>query len=180
MEFPMKDSFALYAPAGSDVFIDRLNSVEKFSVPFTFEEIEGDFVVSALITPEFHAFYDSGSILVMESQQRWIKLEFENTDLGYPSIVAVVTDGSSDVCNGERLTEKGSVYLQIIRKGNHWFLHYSIDGESWKMVRYFELSMQKKVKAGFAAQSPIGNGTHVTFEEVFLGRKAILDFRKGE
>ena len=30
----------------------------------------------------------------MENSSRWIKLEFEKTDLGYPSIVSVVTDGA--------------------------------------------------------------------------------------
>jgi len=66
----------------------------------------------------------------------------------------VVTNGFSDDCNGERITDN-KIYLQVVRKADNWCLHYAKDKSKWKMVRYFNYALNKELKVGISAQSPL-------------------------
>jgi regulation of enolase protein 1 (concanavalin A-like superfamily) len=167
------------ALAKTDYFVDLRNNINKHDAPFLYQEITGDFVAVVCVKPQFHDLYDAGGLFVYEDNSHWIKLEFENTDLGYPSIVSVITNGTSDDSNGEKMLGIEKVYLQVIRRNDYWVLHYSLDRKEWKMVRYFRLSMGNTVKVGMEAQSPIGNGTKVVFTDFEVGNKEIINIRKG-
>jgi regulation of enolase protein 1 (concanavalin A-like superfamily) len=91
----------------------------------------------------------------------------------------VVTDGDSDDCNGERMDSVEWVYLQIVRRGDHWGLHHSSDGKKWRMARFFCLALSPTVKVGLEAQSPLGKGTMARFSHLFLGDKEIQRLRQG-
>jgi regulation of enolase protein 1 (concanavalin A-like superfamily) len=132
------------------------------------------------VRPEFKKHYDAGGLFIFDTIKKWIKLEFEMTDLGYPSVVSVVTDGTSDDCNGERLDKYQEIYLQIIRYGDYWWLHYSNDGKKWNMHRYFRLKMKEELKVGIEAQSPIGKGTRVVFTNYKISENRIMNMRKGK
>lgn len=174
------DTIELTAPEKSDFLFDELNFTENNNSPFYYDFQEDDFVFRAKIRPDFKAFYDAGGLFICDTKTRWIKLEFEKTDLGHPSVVSVVTDNkTSDCCNGESFESAKEVHLQIVRKGDHFYLHYSTDGENWKMVRYFKLIMPRRIKVGFVAQSPIGNGCTVLFSHISLSKNTLLDPRKG-
>lgn len=162
-----KSKVVLIAPAKTDFFIDMCSDNRSANAPFYYLEREGDFILRARLKSEFSSTYDAGSLFIYGAEDRWIKFAFELTDLGYSSVVAVKTEGVSDDSNGERI-EEDELYLQVVRQGNNWCLHYSVDGKSWKMVRQFRLEMDSAVKAGFSAQSPVGEGTKVVFSEIEL------------
>ena len=170
----------LVAPAISDFFIDERKAIEKNDAPFYYEKRKGDFSMRVAVRPEFKKNYDAGGLFVYDSAKRWIKLEFEKTDLGHPSVVSVVTDATSDDCNGEALPGQDEVFLQIVRSGPYWALHYSLDGKIWKMVRYFKLTMKDEVRVGIEAQSPVGKGCRVSFRDLRISDKAVKDMRKGK
>jgi regulation of enolase protein 1 (concanavalin A-like superfamily) len=174
-----KGEIEILAPGNTDFFIDAMSGLEKGDAPFHFERRRGDFAMSAKVRPEFTKKYDAGALFVYDSGRKWIKLAFELTDLGHPSVVSVVTDKDSDDCNGESLEGKEEVSLQIARKGDHWALHYSIDGRKWKMVRYFRLKMKDEVRVGLEAQSPVGRGCKATFRGFKVVQGEIKDMRKG-
>ncbi|MCB0060531.1 MAG: DUF1349 domain-containing protein [Caldilineaceae bacterium] len=171
--------FEIHADAQTDFFIDRLNNVAKHNAPFAYTEVTGDFVFSACVEPTFAETYDAGGLFVYADDAHWIKLEFERTDLGYPSIVSVVTDGASDDCNGEMMADVTQVFLQIIRRGDHWALHHSTDDTNWKMARYFRFPLPETVRVGLEAQSPLGKGATARFSHVKLQRREVVDLRKG-
>jgi uncharacterized protein len=173
------ESIEIVAPEKSDFFIDELHSMERNNAPFYYETVDGDFVMSARVKPGFNKNYDAGGLFIYDAAKRWIKLEFEKTDLGYPSVVSVVTNGTSDDCNGENLYKSDSVFLQIARNGEYWALHYSLNGKKWSMVRYFKLKMKQAVKVGLEAQSPIGKYCKVEFSEIKMEKRTISDMRKG-
>jgi regulation of enolase protein 1 (concanavalin A-like superfamily) len=58
--------------------------------------------------------------------------------------------------------------------------YYSSDKEDWQLVRLFKNDYPVELWVGLSAQSPIGNGTSVTFEECSLTQSSIKDFRMGE
>lgn len=169
----------MIAPAKCDFFIDARTGVEKADAPFCYEETVGEFTARVRVRPNFCKTYDAGGILVFDSARRWIKLAFELTDLGYPSVVSVITDGSSDDANSERMNDVEELWLQVLRSGDHWALHHSLDGRKWKMARYFRLKMKPKVKVGLEAQSPVGKGCSVAFGGWKLGPFSANDMRKG-
>jgi uncharacterized protein len=175
-----KDIIEIIAPKKSDFFIDELSKVERNDAPFYYEKRKGDFVLKAKIRPEFKKTYDAGGLFVYDSNKKWIKLEFEKTDLGYPSVVSVITNNTSDDSNGEKLEEYEEIELQIVRKGDYWALHYSIDGKKWKMVRYFKLKMKEELKIGLESQSPIGNGCKVIFSKIKISENDVKNMRKGK
>ena len=174
-----KDTIEIVAPAESDFFIDPDSGKAKADAPFYYEKATGDFTARVLVGPAFKKKYDAGGLFVYDSTSKWIKLEFEMTDLGHPSVVSVVTNGSSDDANGERLEDIGGLRLQIARRGDLWALHYSLDGRKWKMVRYFRLKMRTTLRVGLEAQSPVGRGCTVTFRGYSLVAGAPTDMRKG-
>jgi len=167
------------AEAQTDFFIDTSAGIAKNNAPFACTEVSGDFVISACIEPDFRTVYDAGGIFVYENDTRWIKHEFEMTDLGYQSIVSVITDGASDDSNGEKMEGVQKVYLQVVRKGDYWALHHSLDGKEWKMARYFRMEMPGTLKVGFEAQSPVGGGTTVRFSDIISRPGSVVHMRKG-
>lgn len=167
------------SPGGTDHFIDPAGAYRKDDAPFYCLSVAGDFTFRCQITPEFTATYDAGGILVRDTDECWIKLAFEKTDLGTASVVSVVTDKTSDDCNGETV-DGPAVWLQVSRKGNLWAMHYSVTGRDWRMVRYCALPMGREVSLGLMTQSPAGNGCTVTFAGVELLHVAVENMRTGK
>jgi len=175
-----KAGIEIVAPGKCDFFVDQRTGVEKADAPFYYEKRSGDFVARARVRPTFKKTYDAGGLFVLDSEKKWIKLEFEMTDLGYPSVVSVITDGSSDDANGEKMEGVEELWLQVVRSGDYWALHYSVDGKKWKMVRYFRLKMKSTVRVGLEAQSPLGSGCSVAFGGFKLVEGGVKDLRKGK
>jgi len=90
----------------------------------------------------------------------------------------VVTEESSDDSNGEKIDNE-FIWIRIIRKGEYWAVHYSENGENWKMVRYFSLKMNKAIKVGIIAQSPIGKGCRVKFKNFEILENNYSNIRNG-
>jgi uncharacterized protein len=172
------DYIKIIAKEKTDFFIDGLNNYKKANAPFYYEEVDWNFELKICITPEFLKTYDAGGILVLENENKWIKAAFELTDLGYKSVVTVVTNEYSDDCNGEKIENK-SIWIRIIRKDNYWAIHYSSDGIIWKMARYFSLNMEKKVSIGIIAQSPVGDGCVVNFKNLEIKENKYNNIRNG-
>jgi uncharacterized protein len=160
----------------TNYFIDISSGYKKTNAPFYYTYIEDDFTIRSKISPEFLNDCDAGCLLIYESDEKWIKLAFEKTNFGCTSIVSVVTDGKSDDSNGERINQE-AVWLQIMRKGHNWALHYSIDESEWYMVRLFQLEFAKGLKIGISAQSPCGNHCKVKFQKPQISTSTFKDMR---
>ena len=116
--------------------------------------------------------------MVRHDETHWAKICFEATDFGTHAAVSVVTNGVSDDANGADL-EIESLWLQIVRQDDLFGLHYSLDGESWRMVRYFALPVPSKVKVGIVAQSPVGPGTTIDFFCFSVEPRRVSNMRAG-
>ena len=165
----------------TDFFEDPLSDFSVSNAPVLYNEISGNFTFSCHISPKFGTTYDAGALIVYAGPENWIKLAFENTDLGYPSAVCVVTSGKSDDCNGERI-ETASVFLKISRKGDVFGTFFSENGKKWKMVRLFTCPVGEveTVRLGLSAQSPLGSLCEVRFDSFRFSQRPVDNFRKGE
>ncbi len=172
------DGLRIYAPSHTDLFVDPLEIGSTDSAPFMWVEMSGDFVARLHVQPGFQADYDAGGLLARQDGEHWIKLAYENTDLGNPAIVSVVTNGVSDDANGADLNAR-SVWLQLARVGDVFALHYAVDGTTWRMARLCRLPMQPSVKVGAIAQSPRGVGCAVDWLALAIESRTLTRPRDG-
>lgn len=187
-------SWRLDEPAGavtttaaprSDIFVDpgddstlnaesMLNAATLLGVPPA-----GDFQLSARVTVDFAATYDAGVLLLWVDERRWGKLCFEYSPAGEPMIVSVVCRGVADDANAFVVPGR-IVWLRVSRIGRAYAYHASLDGETWQMIRFFVLDDgTARDRIGFEAQSPTGEGCHVTFDGIRFVPERLADLRDG-
>lgn len=179
IETVTENSLKMVALPQSDYFVNPENGEVTATGAFYYKEIIGDFVLRATISPDFQGTYDAGCLFFMEDQTHWGKHCFEETDIGTQSVVSVVTNGLSDDANGVNI-EGGKVHLQMVRKGDLFGFHYSYDGKNYLMARFFSMKCEPKLKVGLVAQSPLGKGISVLFEEISLLEHTVENVRSGE
>src|SRR5579859_5038595 len=144
----------------------------------------GDFTLAARVRVDFGATYDAGALLLHAGERVWAKLCFELSPQRRPTVVTVVTRGTSDDGNSFDVTGR-TVWLRVTRCGAAWAFHSSADGQWWQLVRYFSLGSDvsaaaaNAVKVGFLAQSPTGQGCTATFERIAFRPGAPSDLRDG-
>jgi hypothetical protein len=168
----------VYAPARSDYFQNPSGDTPRDFGPFLWLPVAGDFVAQVHVRPTFAATYDSGVLMVRHDARLWAKLCFEATDFGTHAAVSVVTNGVSDDANGVDLPTP-DLWLQIVRAGDLFAMHYAADGVAWRMVRYFRLPVPPTVQVGLVAQSPVGEGTTVDFLHFTVEQRRVGNMRAG-
>ena len=174
-----KNNFFVKATPRSDFFCNPVDGAIISNAPFLYTEIEGDFLISVRVKPAFVSTYDACSVFICSDEKHWIKTAFEYTDLGFPSVVTVVTDNYSDDANGVEITED-SVYLQVVRKGDVFACHYSKDGILFKMARLSRLPVPAALKVGVSAQSPTGEGNFMEFSDLKITKTLPEDIRQSK
>lgn len=170
------DAITVTAPARTNSFSDPGSGREEFNAPVVSLDASGDFAFSARVAVDLRQTYDAAGLFAAIGDRRWFKGVLEFTDLGHPAIVSVVTDGVSDDANGERWDEP-AVWLQVVRRGNLWCVHFSVDGETWRMTRYFGLNAPAQVQVGLTVQSPLGEGCRVRYDNLRFGPNPYRDVR---
>lgn len=178
------DRLTAIAPARTDLFVDpsgtsgvaaesMLNAVTALGDPGA-----GDVVLSARVSVGFRDTFDAGVLLVWVDELHWAKLCFERSPAGERMVVSVVTRGTSDDANGE-VVDGDSVWLRVSRVGRMFAFHASTDGRSWWFTRAFTLDTDEPARLGFEAQSPVGDGCEVAFDQLRFERRTLGDLRDG-
>lgn len=174
---------AIVAPARTDWFnnpvpADGVMPAPVFNAPFFYTEVSGDFVFRAKVRPNHRYTYDACSLMVIRDEYMWAKAAFEASDFGTKAAVCVVTNQVSDDANGCNI-DQDEAWLQIVRMGDVFCVHYSLDGKRFDMVRLFYLPDGVRVKVGFEVQSPAGEGGLRLFSEVTLEKRTVKNLRAG-
>jgi hypothetical protein len=179
------DTVTAAAAPHSDIFIDpgtgnqlnaesMLNAATLLGVP-----PDGDFQFSARVTVAFASTYDAGVLLLWFDDRHWGKLCFEYSPDGEPMIVSVVTRGVSDDANAF-VVSGATVWLRVCRIDHAYAYHASMDGKTWRMVRFFTIGgFSTPAAIGLEAQSPTGDGCVVTFDEIRFTGERLADLRDG-
>ncbi len=170
---------SITAPGDTDLFTDPAGNTLKDNAPRLAFPADAQFTLSARVSVEaFVSTFDAGVLTVWSDAERWGKLCFEYSPQGQPMVVSVVTNGVSDDCNHVPVTQD-FVYMRISRMDPAIAFHYSLDGKTWHMVRYFALSGAQTFAVGFSAQSPTGGGATAHFSEIRYTTQPIADLRSG-
>lgn len=172
------NSILMEAGKGTDLFNSPSETFKCQEFPYYYLNIKGDFIFRCIVSVDFRALYDLGGLIVYENENKWIKFAYENSDVGCPAIVSVVTDKYSDDCNGAEIS--GNVWMQISRKKDVFALHYSKDKVNWILARIFYMNMKEEVKVGVSAQCPLGESCTASFKEIEVLDNNYENVRKSE
>jgi regulation of enolase protein 1 (concanavalin A-like superfamily) len=176
------DGASIHASAKTDLFFHPNGLSRQDNVPIAaFETVAPIISVVARVTVDFVDTYDAGALFIRTSYDQWAKLAFERSPQANPTIVSVVTRGTSDDCDGAGMPAK-QVWLRVYLQDRTAAFHYSKDGLLWNFHRTFSLERLSgdPVTIGILVQSPIGQGCHARFENLHIAYDAITDFRSGE
>ncbi len=175
-----KGNLTIIAGDHSDWFNDPGSEEVKNTAPIAlFTPPARSFLLSALVTVDFHSTFDAGVLHVRADDEHWAKLCFEYSPDGKPMVVSVVTRGRSDDCNSVTI-DGNKVYLRVAVTPKTIGFHYSTDGANWHFVRYFTLGKMGSVQVGFSAQSPMGSQCQVLFSNIEYRSGTLKDYRNGE
>jgi regulation of enolase protein 1 (concanavalin A-like superfamily) len=173
-------ALSMTAGAATDWFSDPAGTSKKENAPvLLFTPPDRRFVLRAKVGVDFTSTFDAGALHVQARDDLWAKLCFEFSPQRQGTVVSVVTRGVSDDCNSDPVKGR-EVYLRIARDTQTFAFHYSRDGFSWRLVRYFTLGDVPALDVGFSAQSPLGLGCTAVFSEVMYRAGALDDIRSGE
>ncbi|GAB1619891.1 DUF1349 domain-containing protein [Pseudomonas sp. NGC7] len=175
------EELTLRAAAGTDWFHHPAGEIKRTNVISTYREVHDQvFTLSTKVSVGFNSAFDAGAIFVQVDDDNWAKLAFELSGAGDPTVVSVVTRGTSDDADGPSI-EGSSVWLRMHCDGHSLAMHFSVDGLYWRFLRWLSIPglEQRPLKVGFGIQAPTGAGCSAKFDSLGWSHEPILDFRDG-
>jgi len=174
------DHLVLKSEAKSDNFNDPDGKLSNSTAPVLLSKVDNTkpFTLTAKVTPVFIETYDAGAMYVYLNKNSWVKFAFERDERKKTRIVTVRTLETSDD-NNHDVVDSTSVFMKISSDTKTIGYYYSVDKSHWQLVRLYRNDYPPEIHLGLSSQSPIGNGTTVTFEECILTQTSISDFRMG-
>lgn len=171
----------LTSEAKRDNFRDPNGKLSSNTAPVLLTEVDNKrpFTFTARVTPTFVETYDAGALYLWVKDDVWLKMAFEMDERRRTRMVTVRTTGTSDDNNHDVVTAP-SVHMKISSDAQTVGFYYSLDERSWQLIRLFRNDYPDKLWLGVSAQSPVGNGASVTFENVALTQTSVADFRLGK
>jgi len=166
------------APAKTDLFCAP-HGAAVHSAPMLGVRMTGDCRLRAQVSFTRAGNYDGAGLILYADDTHWIKICMEATDFGRIAIANVATNGVSDDANGPNIT-RDAVWLMMVRKGDVFSLHYSLDGDRYEMVRICSLPLPGDVTAALIAQAPVGAGGPRSFSDIRFESVTVKDIRRGE
>jgi uncharacterized protein len=175
--------FTITAGSRTDLFTNPADGKAQDNAPAAlFTPPDGDFMFSANAKVTFASTFDAGTLHIRLDENHWAKLCLEFSPQRQPMIVSVVTRTISDDCNSATINND-SAYLRLLRQGNVFAFHYSLDSQHWNFVRFFSLGPDvdpKRIQVGLSAQSPMGESCTVLFTDIHCTTGTVADLRSGE
>jgi len=169
------------AAAKTDWFFPPDGSTRLTNVPYLGLLVaEPVFHFSAKVEVSFKSPYDGAALFVRTHDDQWGKIAFEYSPQANPTIVSVVTRGTSDDSDGPQ-PSTNTVFLRAYRHHSTFAFHFSEDGKYWKFLRWFSLSQNepREVELGIGCQSPTGAGCSAVVSDFRYVASAIPDLRNG-
>jgi regulation of enolase protein 1 (concanavalin A-like superfamily) len=174
------DRLILTSPAKSDYFNEPDGKAVYGNAPVLLTRIDNmqPFTFQVKVTPTFTGTYDAGALYIYQDPKWWFKFALEQDERKKARIVTVRTMETSDD-NNHDVVDSASVFMKISSDVKTIGFYYSVDEETWQLVRLFKNDYPKELWLGLSAQSPIGNGNSVVFEKASLTPTSVKDFRLG-
>ena len=171
----------LTSAAKRDNFRDPNGKLSSNTAPVLLTEVDNSkpFTLTARVTPTFVDTYDAGALYIWVKDDLWLKMAMEMDERRRTRMVTVRTTGTSDD-NNHDVVSSTSVHMKISSDTQTVGFYYSLDEQTWQLIKLFRNDYPEKIWMGVSAQSPVGNGTSAVFDSVSLTQTSVADFRLGK
>jgi uncharacterized protein len=127
------------------------------------QAVTGDFEMTVKVSGKYATLYDQAGMMIRLDDSNWIKCGIELVEDVQQASVVVTRDYSD--WSVIPLPEKPPViWLRLVRLGNTVEVYFSLDGESYTLMRQAYMIPAPKLQAGLMCAAPKGDGFNVTFE----------------
>jgi regulation of enolase protein 1 (concanavalin A-like superfamily) len=170
----------LASDARRDNFCDPDGKLSNNTAPLLLAKVDNGqpFTLTARVTPTFLETYDAAALYIYVKADLWLKMAMEMDERHATRMVTVRTIGTSDD-NNHDIVEAKSVHMKISSDKKTVGFYYSLDTQSWQLIRLFRNDYPASIWVGISTQCPLGEGTTAVFEELSLTTQSISDFRLG-
>ena len=134
---------------------------------FYYQRVSGDFSADVRVIGQYRDLYDQAGLMVRLDEQHWMKCGIEYVH-GVQQASAVVTRDYSDWSVTPLHQNPASISLRVSRHGDALEVHYSLDGQTYTLLRLAHLTLEETLQVGLMACSPDGSGFAVSFENYTL------------
>lgn len=163
--FFLVDDKGVVVPAMNDKTDNSIDFDTNVS-PFLSKELSGDFEIYAEFCPFNMSLSDSYGIYAYTDDDRFCYIKM-HSDLQGNSINSGCVD-IMDFENPSILSVDENVYLKITRKGNHFNLSYSNDGENYISHGKCVLESDSPVRVGFQLSSFQGSAFYIRVRNITI------------
>lgn len=155
----------------TDYFISPTGQV-KDNAPLLLTEIDNTkpFTFQAHMTPGFteKGRFNAAALYLFSDPEFWQKFAFEQDMRGLHRVVTVRTKGTSDDNTHEPIRETNSAWYRISSNRGVLSFSFSVDGNSWQLVRMYRNDYPDKIYLGISSQAPGDDSCLSTFDNVTI------------
>lgn len=159
-----EDALSVTSAPGSDFWRVTHYGFVRDNGHFFYQEAAGDFVVEVRIDGRYKDLYDQAGLMLRVDAENWIKTGIEYFE-GRQHLSAVVTREFSDWSVNALETAPESIWLRVKRKAEAVEIFFSLDGQTYELMRLAYLVPSPVTQVGPMIASPDGSGFDVVFRE---------------
>lgn len=134
---------------------------------FYYQDVSGDFSATVKVSGKYVTLYDQAGVMVRADSKNWLKCGIEYIE-GTQQISTVVTRDFSDWAFAPLAENPPSIWLRLQRIAETIEVSYSLDGQTFTMIRQAYLTDAPSLQVGLMCAAPRGDGFQVTFEQFSL------------
>ena len=145
------------APAQTDYFNSPTGQI-KDNAPLLLTEVDNTkpFTFQGYLTPGFteNGRFNAAALYIYSNPEFWQKFAFEQDMRGLHRVVTVRTKGTSDDNTHEPIRESPSAWYRISSNRGVLSFSFSVDGQTWQLVRMYRNDYPDKIYLGISSQAP--------------------------
>ena len=135
--------------------------------PFRHLKRSGNFEAKVRIRGQYRELYHQAGLMIRLDEKNWIKSGIEFVD-GKQNLSAVVTREVSDWSVTPRNDSPGQIFLRLQRYKDAVHIAYSLDGNTWTMLRVAYFPPDVEVDIGMVAAAPGKLSFSVIFDQFIV------------
>lgn len=132
---------------------------------FGYVDVQGDFEAEVKVMGAYRELYDQAGLMLRSDEAHWLKTGIEYVH-GVQYVSAVVTNEFSDWSVAPLAGNPPALWLRVVRKVEAVEIFYSLDGQSYTLLRIAYLPPAPSMAVGVMCAAPDGHGFDVTFENL--------------
>lgn len=131
---------------------------------FYYQQVSGNFTVEVKFTGQYKTLYDQAGLMIRKDETTWMKCGIEYVG-ETQNASAVVTRDYSDWSVTPLTAPVTSLWLKAERKAEAIEIYYSLNGETYQLLRLACLTEENLLQVGVMCAAPEGGGFSVQFEQ---------------